>query len=74
MASRIGVLLASGFIVGDGLFGVVLAGLIVATDNGTPLGLVGESFATPAIFVGLAVFGAILAYLYKWIGRISANL
>ena len=74
VASRIGVLLASGFIVGDGLFGVVLAGLIVATDNGTPLGLVGESFATPAIFVGLAVFGAILAYLYKWIARISASL
>jgi putative OPT family oligopeptide transporter len=74
VASRIGVLLASGFIVGDGLFGVVLAGLIVATDNGTPLGLVGESFATPAIFIGLAVFGAILAYLYKWIARISASL
>jgi putative OPT family oligopeptide transporter len=74
VASRIGVLLASGFIVGDGLFGVALAGLIVASDNGTPLALVGESFATPAIFIGLAVFGAILAFLYKWIARISTTL
>jgi putative OPT family oligopeptide transporter len=74
VAQRIGVLLASGFIVGDGLFGVLLAGLIVATGNGAPLTLVGESFATPAIFVGLAVFGAILAYLYRRIARVSAEL
>jgi len=74
VASRIGVLLASGFIVGDGLFGVALAGLIVATGDGTPLGLVGGTFATPAIFIGLAVFGAIISFLYKWISRISATL
>jgi putative OPT family oligopeptide transporter len=74
VASRIGVLLASGFIVGDGLFGVALAGLIVATDSGTPLALVGGGFATPAIFIGLAIFGAIIAYAYKWIARISAQL
>ena len=74
VASRIGVLLASGFIVGDGLFGVALAGLIVVTGNGTPLALVGDSFATPAIFVGLAVFGAITAYCYRWIARISTKL
>ncbi|WP_420137099.1 OPT family oligopeptide transporter [Sphingomonas sp.] len=74
VAARNGVLLASGFIVGDGLFGVALAGLIVATGSGTPLALVGEGFATPAIFVGLALFGALLAYLYRWVSRISARL
>jgi putative OPT family oligopeptide transporter len=74
VANRIGVLLASGFIVGDGLFGVALAGLIVVTGSATPLALVGDSFATPAIFVGLAVFGAILAYCYRWIARVSAKL
>ena len=74
VAARTGVLLASGFIVGDGLFGVALAGLIVATGSGTPLALVGDGFATPAIFVGLAVFGAIIAYLYRWIARLSAAL
>jgi putative OPT family oligopeptide transporter len=74
VASRMGVLLASGFIVGDGLFGVALAGVIVASGNGAPLALVGDAFATPAIFVGLAIFGAITAYLYRWIARISASL
>jgi putative OPT family oligopeptide transporter len=73
-AARTGVLLASGFIVGDGLFGVALAGLIVATGSGTPLALVGDNFATPSIFVGMAVFGTILAYLYRWIARLSASL
>lgn len=74
VASRNGVLLASGFIVGDGLFGVALAGLIVATGSGTPLAVIGKDFATPAIFIGLAVFGALLAYLYRWVARVSAQL
>ena len=74
VASRIGVLLASGFIVGDGLFGVALAGLIVVTGTATPLALVGDGFANSAIFVGLAVFGAITAACYRWIARVSAKL
>jgi putative OPT family oligopeptide transporter len=74
VAARTGVLLASGFIVGDGLFGVLLAGLIVATGKGAPLALVGDGFTTPSIFVGLAVFAAILAWLYRWIARVSAAL
>jgi putative OPT family oligopeptide transporter len=73
-AQRTGVLLASGFIVGDGLVGVALAGLIVATGSGTPLALVGEDFATPAIFIGLAVFAALIAWLYRWTARTAATL
>ncbi|CAM3266725.1 Peptide transporter [Sphingomonas antarctica] len=62
---RRGVLLASGFIVGDGLFGVALAGLIVATGSGSPLALVGESFATPAIFTGALLFAALTVLTYR---------
>jgi putative OPT family oligopeptide transporter len=62
---RRGVLLASGFIVGDGLFGVALAGLIVATGSGAPLQFVSESFATPAIFVGAALFLALVVLTYR---------
>ncbi|HTI31728.1 MAG TPA: oligopeptide transporter, OPT family [Sphingomonas sp.] len=69
---RRGVLLASGFIVGDGLFGVALAGLIVATGSGTPLALVGESFATPAIFAGALLFAALVALTYRRTLRRSA--
>uniref|UniRef100_UPI001576AF26 OPT/YSL family transporter n=1 Tax=Sphingomonas bacterium TaxID=1895847 RepID=UPI001576AF26 len=73
-AQRTGVLLASGFIVGDGLMGVLLAGLIVATGNGAPLALVGDGFATPAIAIGLVVFAGLLAGLYRWTGRQAAAL
>ncbi|UAK23946.1 OPT family oligopeptide transporter [Sphingomonas nostoxanthinifaciens] len=73
-AQRTGVLLASGFIVGDGLFGVALAGLIVATGSGAPLALVGTSFATPGIVIGLALFAGLLAVLYRWTARVSARL
>jgi putative OPT family oligopeptide transporter len=71
---RTGVLLASGFIVGDGLFGVLLAGLIVATGAGAPLALVSAGFATPAIFIGLAVFAGLLVWLYRWTAKVGQTL
>lgn len=74
VGERIGVLLASGFIVGEGLLGVANAGLIVALNSATPLALVGENFATPAIFIGLAVFALLAAFCYRWIVQVSARL
>jgi len=71
---RTGVLLASGFIVGDGLFGVLLAGLIVASGNGAPLALVGAGFATPALVIGLAVFVGLLGILYSRTARLARTL
>jgi putative OPT family oligopeptide transporter len=73
-AQRTGVLLASGFIVGDGLMGVLLAGLIVATGSGAPLALVGDGFATPALLGGAVLFAAMLAGLYRWTARQAAAL
>jgi len=64
-AKRLGVLVASGMIVGESLFGVLLAGLIVATAKDAPLGLVSGDFA-PAPFVGWIAFGALIAWLYSW--------
>jgi putative OPT family oligopeptide transporter len=64
---RLGVLLASGLIVGESLFGVGLAGVIVATGSATPFALVGDGFATAANVIGaLAFIGATVA-LYRWI-------
>jgi len=68
-AERTGVLLASGFIVGDGLVGVMLAGLIVATGSGTPLALPLGEFETPALLLGLLVFAGLLWTLYRWTER-----
>jgi putative OPT family oligopeptide transporter len=63
---RMGVLLASGLIVGESLFGVALAGIIVATNNQNPLALVGEAFEGPGVLVGAAVFAVVLAALYAF--------
>ena len=64
-AKRLAVLVSSGMIVGESLFGVVLAGLIVAFSTEAPLGLVRADFA-PAPWVGLAVFAALIVLLYGW--------
>jgi putative OPT family oligopeptide transporter len=64
-AKRLGVLVASGMIVGESLFGVLLAGLIVAANNGAPLALVPSDFA-PAGPTGWIAFGALILLLYGW--------
>lgn len=71
---RIGVLLASGFIVGEGLLGVGNAGLIVALNSATPVALVGDGFQTPGIFIGMGIFAVLTALCYRWIARVSAEL
>ena len=70
-AKRLGVLVASGMIVGESLFGVVLAGLIVAFSTEAPLGLVSADFG-PAPYVGLAAFAALILVLYGWMMRRAA--
>ena len=69
-AKRLGVLVASGMIVGESLFGVLLAGLIVALSTDAPLGLVPADFA-PANLLGLAAFTLLIAVLYGWMMRRS---
>jgi putative OPT family oligopeptide transporter len=70
-AKRLGVLVASGMIVGESLFGVVLAGLIVTFSTEAPLGLVPADFA-PAPYVGWAAFAALILLLYGWMMRRAA--
>ena len=61
-AERMGVLMATGLIVGESLFGVVFAAIVGATDNDAPLALV-EEFAW-AVPLGLVVFAGAIAFLY----------
>lgn len=70
-ARRMGVLMASGLIVGESLFGVLLAGLIVGTGNGAPLAVVSEGFKPFDIVLGLGVFASVLYVLYRKAGRVS---
>ncbi|MEO7363265.1 MAG: oligopeptide transporter, OPT family, partial [Gemmatimonadaceae bacterium] len=64
-AERLGTLVASGLIVGESLFGVLTAGLIVAFKNDAPLALVAESFVV-AKPLGLMAFVALVFLLYRW--------
>lgn len=70
-ARQLGVLLASGLIVGESLFGVLLAGLIVATHREAPLALVGDAFQGTANIVGTILFFVLVVVLYRWIGRLA---
>jgi len=67
-AEQLGVLVCSGLIVGESLFGVLNAGLIVASSSDAPLGLVPASFG-PATPLGVAAFAALTAWLYGWMVR-----
>ena len=68
---QLGVLLASGMIVGEGLFGVALAALTVFSGKDAPLALVGDSFAGTALWVGAIGFIVATAALYKWLAGLS---
>ena len=67
-AQRLGVLVASGMIVGESTFGVINAGLIVAANRDAPLAVVAADFpyAAPLALIGL--IGSILL-LYGWLLR-----
>ena len=70
-AERLGTLVASGLIVGESLWGVINAGLIVGFSKDAPIGLVPEDFAA-APWLGLAGFVAAIVWLYGWMLRRSA--
>jgi putative OPT family oligopeptide transporter len=71
---RLHVLVASGLIVGEGLIGILIAGLVVGTGKDFPLALVGDSFQPIALALTIVVFVAALALLFRWAGRRAAIL
>ena len=70
---QLGVLLASGMLVGEGLMGVVLAAVIVFSGKPAPLALVGDAFAVPAVWLGGGAFALSILALYAWISRQGAK-
>jgi putative OPT family oligopeptide transporter len=70
-AIRLGTLVASGLIVGESLWGVVNAGLIVGLSRDAPIGLVPEDFVA-APLLGVLGFAAMVVWLYGWMLRRSA--
>ncbi len=71
-AERLGTLVASGLIVGESLWGVINAGLIVALSKEAPLALVPENFALVP-WLGVLGFVGLIFLLYGWmLGRSAA--
>jgi putative OPT family oligopeptide transporter len=64
-ARRMGVLMATGMIVGESLFGVLYAGIVVASGKSAPFALVGDGFATAALIGGAVIFFGVIALLYR---------
>jgi putative OPT family oligopeptide transporter len=64
-AKRMGVLTATGLIVGESLFGVLYAGIVAASGKSEPFALVGDSFETPALIAGTIVFFVLIGALYR---------
>jgi putative OPT family oligopeptide transporter len=63
---QLGVLLASGLLVGEGLLGVVIAALVAFSGKDFPLAVVGDAFAEgPAVWLGGAVFAIVVYLLYR---------
>jgi putative OPT family oligopeptide transporter len=69
---QLGVLLASGLIVGEGLIGVIIAAIVAFSGQDYPLALVGDDFANgPALLLGGIAFVLVVFALYRWVERLG---
>jgi putative OPT family oligopeptide transporter len=64
---QLGVLLASGLIVGESVIGVVISAIVVFSGAAAPLALVGAGFETAGKIIGGVAFAVIAASLYRWV-------
>ena len=66
-AQRMGVLLATGLIVGESIMGVVYASIVAATQKDAPLSIIAENrWAVP---LGLVIFTVVVLAFYAWTRR-----
>jgi putative OPT family oligopeptide transporter len=80
-AERMGVLMATGFIVGESLFGVAFAGVLAWANrhspippNDAPLALMGESFENVAMWLAPLMFFGLIAIAYALTRRMVASV
>ena len=64
---QLGVLLASGLIVGESIIGVVISAIVVFSGVAAPLALVGAGYETAGKIIGGVAFAAIAFVLYRWV-------
>jgi putative OPT family oligopeptide transporter len=64
---QLGVLLASGLLVGESVIGVVISAIVVFSGAAAPLALVGPGFQTAGIVIGGVAFALTAVVLYRWV-------
>lgn len=70
---RLGVLLATGLIVGESLYGVLNAAIIAGTGNESPLAIMPEAFAGWDNFAGAIIFTLMVLLSYRWVRGLARN-
>jgi len=68
---QLGVLLASGLIVGESILGVVISAIVVFSGKAAPLALVGPAYEKAGIAIGGLAFAIIGFVLYRWTLRMG---
>jgi putative OPT family oligopeptide transporter len=68
---QLGVLLASGLIVGESIIGVVISAIVVFSGVSAPLALVGPGYETAGKIIGGVAFAVTAIVLYRWILRLG---
>ena len=68
---QLGVLLASGLIVGESILGVVISAIVVFSGRAAPLALVGPAYEKAGIAIGGLAFAIIGFVLYRWTLRMG---
>jgi len=77
---QLGVLLASGLIVGESTIGVLIAAIVAFADKlgfsnpQAPLALVGPDFAEKAQWIGGIAFALVVLFMYRWVARMAARI
>lgn len=73
-AKRLAVLIMSGFIVGESLFNVALAGLIVSTGKGEPLAIPNGLSEVQRMVIALVLGAVVVVGLYRWSTRTARRI
>jgi putative OPT family oligopeptide transporter len=70
---QLGVLLASGLIVGESVLAVFFTALVAFTGNPFPWGLATDSFETPSEILGGLAFIVLVWWVYRWTEKLQTR-
>lgn len=70
---RLGILLSTGLIVGESLFGVVFAGIVAASGSESPLAITPQAWSGFAVPLGVIVFVLGTAGIYRVTQRLASR-